>query len=84
MTSLMSLGSFVSAVFAGFFASYIGLKAGIWSACAVNVIAVMIQISNTTKSGLYIGRLLLDFANGWLVSFSIVYTAEAAPAHLRE
>lgn len=38
----------------------------------------------TTSAGvLYFGRLLLGFANGFFVTFSNVYTAEAAPAHLR-
>ncbi|KAJ5984128.1 hypothetical protein N7481_006227, partial [Penicillium waksmanii] len=32
---------------------------------------------------LYLGRLLLGFANGFLVTFSNIYTAEAAPAHMR-
>ncbi|PSN70692.1 maltose permease MAL61 [Corynespora cassiicola Philippines] len=84
ITSLLSLGSFLSAIFAGFFGSYLGRKAGLWIACAVNAIAVAIQISNTSTGALYAGRLLLGFANGWLVTFSNVYTAEAAPAHLRE
>lgn len=32
---------------------------------------------------MYIGRLILGLANGFLVTFSNIYTAEAAPAHLR-
>lgn len=80
----MSLGSFLSAIVAGLFASYLGRKAGLWAACFLNAIAVAIQISTTSKSALYIGRLFLGFANGFLVTFSNVYTAEASPAHLRE
>lgn len=33
--------------------------------------------------GLYTGRLLLGFANGFYVTFSNIYTTEAAPTHLR-
>lgn len=32
---------------------------------------------------LYVGRLILGFANGFFVTFSNVYNAEASPAHLR-
>ena len=32
---------------------------------------------------LYVGRLILGFANGFFVTFSNVYTAEVSPAHLR-
>ncbi|KAF2865262.1 general substrate transporter [Massariosphaeria phaeospora] len=83
MTSLLSLGSFVSAIVAGLFASYFGRKIGLWAACLVNAIAVAILISTTSPSALYVGRLFLGFANGFLVTFSNVYTAEVAPAHLR-
>ncbi|KAH7121082.1 general substrate transporter [Dendryphion nanum] len=83
MTSLMSLGSFVSAIVAGLFAAYLGRKAGLWVACAVNAVSVAVLLATTSKAGLYVGRLLLGFANGFLVTFSNVYTAEAAPAHLR-
>lgn len=39
----------------------------------------------TTESHavIYIGRLILGFANGFLVTFSNIYTSEASPAHLR-
>ncbi|KAF2750941.1 maltose permease MAL61 [Sporormia fimetaria CBS 119925] len=84
VTSLMNLGSFISAIFAGIFASKLGRKSALWCAVVVNAIAIAIQISNTNKAALYIGRLLLGFANGWLVTFSNVYCSEVAPAHLRE
>lgn len=32
---------------------------------------------------MYLGRLVLGIGNGFLVTFSNIYTAEAAPAHLR-
>jgi MFS family permease len=49
----------------------------------LNAIACIIQISTTSKTAIYIGRLTLGLANGFLVTFSNIYTAEAAPAHLR-
>lgn len=68
---------------AGAFAHYFGRKVALWSACALNTIACVIQISTTSKVAVYIGRLILGLANGFLVTFSNIYTAEAAPAHLR-
>lgn len=65
------------------FAHYFGRKAALWSACVLNAIACIIQISATSKGAIYIGRLILGLANGFLVTFSNIYTAEAAPAHLR-
>jgi MFS family permease len=84
MTSLMNLGACVSAIAAGAFGNYFGRKKALWLACLVCYIAVALQIGSTARVGLYIGRLLLGFSNGFLVVFSTVYCSEAAPAHLRE
>lgn len=83
MTSLLTLGSFVSALVAGYFAAYLGRREGLWAACVLNAVACAIQIGTDSVGALYVGRLLLGFANGFLVTFSNVYTSEAAPAHLR-
>jgi MFS family permease len=80
----MSLGSFLSALVAGIFGSYLGRKPGLWAACVLNAIAVAIMIGATSPGVLYVGRLFLGFANGFLVTFSNVYTSEVSPAHLRE
>jgi MFS family permease len=84
MTSLMNLGACVSAIAAGAFGGYFGRKSALWLACLVCYVAVALQIGSTSRVGLYIGRLLLGFSNGFLVVFSTVYCSEAAPAHLRE
>jgi MFS family permease len=81
--SLMTLGSFLSALVAGYFGTYLGRKPGLWVACLLSAVAAAIQIGTTSKGVLYFGRLLLGLANGFLVTFSTVYTSEAAPPHLR-
>lgn len=68
---------------AGVFSRFIGRRHALWIACALNAVACAIQIGTTNKGVLYFGRLVLGFANGFLVTFSNVYTAEASPAHLR-
>ncbi|EAU38341.1 predicted protein [Aspergillus terreus NIH2624] len=83
ITSLLTLGSFISSLVAGFFSAYLGRRAALWLACVVNAVACAIQIGTTSPGVLYLGRLLLGFANGFLVTFSNIYTAEASPAHMR-
>ncbi|KAG4422155.1 hypothetical protein IFR04_004661 [Cadophora malorum] len=83
ITSLLTLGSFLSSLVAGSFSAYLGRKQALWLACVLNAAAVAIQIATTNKGVLYLGRFLLGLANGFFVTFSNVYTAEAAPAHLR-
>jgi hypothetical protein len=40
-------------------------------------------MTSTSAASIYCGRLILGFANGFLVTFSNIYTSEASPAHLR-
>lgn len=84
MTSLLNLGSCVSAVAAGVFGAYFGRRKALWLACIICLAGVSLQIGSTSKAGLYVGRLFLGFSNGFFVVFSTVYCSEAAPAHLRE
>ncbi|KAL3496324.1 general substrate transporter [Aspergillus germanicus] len=83
ITSLLTLGSFVSSLVAGYFSAYFGRRQALWLACIINAIAVAIQIAAPSPGPLNVGRLLLGFANGFLVTFSNIYTAEASPAHMR-
>ncbi|KAJ5759214.1 hypothetical protein N7520_006370 [Penicillium odoratum] len=83
ITSLLTLGSFASSLVAGFFSAYLGRRHALWLACVVNAVGVGIQIGTTSAGVLYFGRLLLGFANGFLVTFSNIYTSEVAPAHMR-
>ncbi|KAH9897475.1 general substrate transporter [Xylariomycetidae sp. FL2044] len=81
--SLLTLGAFLSSLTAGAFAHFFGRRAALWLACALSAVACAIQIATTSKAAVYVGRLALGLANGFLVTFSNIYTAEAAPAHLR-
>lgn len=81
--SLLTLGAFLSSLVAGSFAHFFGRKVALWVACVLNAVACIIQISTTDKAAVYVGRLVLGLANGFLVTFSNIYTSEAAPAHLR-
>ncbi|KKY20280.1 putative general substrate transporter [Diplodia seriata] len=83
ITSLLTLGSFISSLTAGVFAHFYGRKTALWTACVLNAVACIIQIATENKGAVYVGRLILGFANGFLVTFSNIYTSEASPAHLR-
>ncbi|KAJ6161079.1 hypothetical protein N7470_004475 [Penicillium chermesinum] len=73
----------VSSLVTGFFSVYFGRRAALWLACIVNAVTCALQIDTLSHGGLYFGRLLLGFANGFLVAFSNICTLEAAPAHVR-
>ncbi|RDL32040.1 Uncharacterized protein BP5553_09442 [Venustampulla echinocandica] len=83
ITSLLTLGAFLSSLVAGIFAGYFGRKAALWCACVVNCAGLATQIATTNKGVIYLGRILLGLSNGFLVTFSNIYTSEVAPAHLR-
>ena len=68
---------------AGAFAHFFGRKIALWLACVLNLIGCAIQIATVNQGVVYLGRLILGIGNGFLVTFSNIYTAEAAPAHLR-
>lgn len=80
---MLTLGAFISSLLAGFFGGFFGRKTALWLACGLNCVGLAIQIATTNKGVVYFGRLVLGFSNGFLVTFSNVYTAEIAPAHLR-
>lgn len=83
ITSLLTLGSFLSSLAAGPFSSFLGRKPALSLARGLNAIACAVQLGTTNKGVLYLGRLLMNLANGFFVTFSSVYTFEVAPAHLR-
>ncbi|POS77113.1 hypothetical protein DHEL01_v204490 [Diaporthe helianthi] len=83
ISSLLTLGAFVSSLTAGSFAHFFGRKTALWLACLLTAVGCAIQINTTDKAVVYVGRLILGIGNGFLVTFSNIYTAEASPAHLR-
>ncbi|KAL2023354.1 hypothetical protein VTK56DRAFT_3092 [Thermocarpiscus australiensis] len=81
--SLLTLGAFLSSIFAGAFAHFFGRKPALWLACLMTALGAAIQIGTSDRGVVYLGRLVLGIGNGFLVTFSNIYCAEAAPAHLR-
>lgn len=83
ITSLLTLGAFFSSLVAGVFSIYFGRKVGLWVACVFTAVGVVIQMVTEDKGTIYAGRLVLGIGNGFLMTFSNIYCAEVAPAHLR-
>ncbi|KIX08062.1 uncharacterized protein Z518_02717 [Rhinocladiella mackenziei CBS 650.93] len=86
ISSLMTIGTFVSSLLVGPFSARFGRRHGLWAATILNFIATSIQLGTTTKAALYVARLILGklrISVGWFLTFAQLYIHEAAPAHLR-
>jgi len=83
ITTFPILGALISSLVAGVFSDKFGRKAGLWVACLFVAIGVAIQIPSENKAAVYVGRFVLGLGNGFLTTFSNIYCAEIAPAHLR-
>lgn len=73
MSSLMTLGAFVSSGFAGVGAKKLGRRHCLWLASALCCVSNIVMMTTTNTAGLYIGRLLIGLANGWYMTFSQLY-----------
>ena len=83
ISSFLNVGTIVGTIFTVPFAQRFGRKPAIWVASAVSFVACAVQIGSTSLGGLYAGRIILGLANGFFITFSNIYTVEAAPPHLR-
>lgn len=59
ISSLMTIGTFVSSLLVGPFSSKFGRRVGLWSASLLNFIATSIMLGTTSLGALYFARLLL-------------------------
>jgi len=73
ISSLMTLGAFISSGFAGPIAIFLSRKQTIWLACVLCIVSDVIMMTTTTIGGLYAGRLLIGIANGLFMTFSQLY-----------
>lgn len=83
ISSLMTLGAFVSSGTAGVLAGYLGRKSCLWVACAACIISNVIMMATTDIGALYVGRLIIGLANGYFMTFSQLYIQESSPAKYR-
>ncbi|KAL1965253.1 hypothetical protein VTN77DRAFT_5855 [Rasamsonia byssochlamydoides] len=83
ISSLMTIGTFVSSLLVGPLSSKVGRRGGLWAAAILNAIATSIMLGTTSVGALYVARLILGVAVGWYLTFGQLYIYEASPAHLR-
>ena len=59
ISSLMTIGTFVSSLLVGPVSSKVGRKVGLWAASLLNFVATAIMLGTTSLGALYFARLLL-------------------------
>lgn len=79
----MLLGAFLACFAAGPLGSFWGRRWCILFGVALLVIAITIMVVTTSMGVLYFARLLTGFGNGIVMTFTMVYVSELAPAKLR-
>lgn len=83
ISSFLNVGTIIGTILTAPFAHKFGRRPAIWVAALTSFVACAIQIGTTSLGGLYAGRIILGLSNGFFITFSNVYTVEAAPPHLR-
>jgi predicted MFS family arabinose efflux permease len=73
ISSLMTLGAFISSSSAGVFATWLSRRHCLWMACVLCCASNVIMMATTTIGGLYAGRFLIGLANGWFMTFAQLY-----------
>lgn len=73
ISSLMTLGAFISSTGAGFAATWLGRRQCLWIASVLCCVSNVIMMATTNLSGLYAGRFLIGLANGWYMTFAQLY-----------
>ncbi|KAK4033812.1 hypothetical protein C8A01DRAFT_49691 [Parachaetomium inaequale] len=83
ISSLMTLGAFLSSSMAGPIAGVMSRKTTVWAASVLCIVSNAIMMATTNIGGLYAGRFLLGLANGLFMTFSQLYIQECSPARYR-
>ncbi|PSN70689.1 monosaccharide transporter-like protein [Corynespora cassiicola Philippines] len=83
ISSLMTLGAFISAGAAGVAANHLGRRACLVIASVTCCVANVIMMTTTHIGALYVGRLVIGLANGYFMTFSQLYIQESSTAKYR-
>ncbi|KAL1991062.1 hypothetical protein VTN49DRAFT_5566 [Thermomyces lanuginosus] len=83
ISSLMTLGAFISSSSAGFIATYMGRKPSLYLSCLLIYVSTIVMMTTTSIGALYAGRLIIGLGNGILLTSSQLYIQECAPAYFR-
>ena len=83
ISSLMTLGAFISSATAGIPSTRFGRRQCLALACVVCFIANIIMMTTENIGALYAGRLIIGLANGYFMTFAQLYLQESSTAELR-
>jgi MFS family permease len=83
ISSLMTLGAFVSSATAGVPSTRYGRRVCLAAACITCFVANIIMMTTDNIGALYAGRLIIGLANGYFMTFSQLYLQESSTAELR-
>ncbi|KAK0380680.1 hypothetical protein CLIM01_01960 [Colletotrichum limetticola] len=83
ISSLMTLGAFLSSVLAGVIATKLGRKMCLWLSSLLCIVANILMMTTSHIGPLYFGRLLIGLGNGGFMTFSQLYLQESSPAKYR-
>ncbi|CAO2648349.1 Nn.00g076160.m01.CDS01 [Neocucurbitaria sp. VM-36] len=83
ISSLMTLGAFISSATAGVPSTRFGRRMCLVMACVTCFVANIIMMTTESIGALYAGRLIIGLANGYFMTFSQLYLQESSTAELR-
>ncbi|KAK3695809.1 general substrate transporter [Podospora appendiculata] len=83
ISSLMTLGAFISSGTAGIVATKVSRRYCLLSACLLCMVSNTIMMATENIGALYAGRFLIGLANGYFMTFSQLYIQESSPAKYR-
>ncbi|KAE8843850.1 hypothetical protein HRS9122_04953 [Pyrenophora teres f. teres] len=83
ISSLMTLGAFLSSATAGVPSTRYGRRVCLAAACVTCFIANVLMMATEHIAALYTGRLVIGLANGYFMTFSQLYLQESSTAELR-
>jgi len=79
----MLLGAFISCFATGPLGSVLGRRWCIVFGVILLIVSIIIMVVTTSMGLLYFSRLVMGFGNGLVMTFTMVYVSELAPAKLR-
>lgn len=83
ISSFMLLGAFIASFATGPLGSVLGRRWCILFGIILLIVSITIMIVTTALGPLYFARLVMGFGNGIVMTFTMVYVSELAPAKLR-
>lgn len=79
----MILGSFIGSLTTGLISARLCRRYSLILGLILMVVCVIIMAFTTSFAALYVSRIAIGIANGWLLNFSLVYLQECAPPFYR-